>query len=84
MSADSGSVDEIALALEEGRDMTEELPGETIYPREGIFEVSRLCPNTRSLQYDFIELCQEAVRKRAVGCGSWFKPVYRVELRNNW
>lgn len=83
MSTDSGGVYEVALALEEGGNMAEELPGKTIYPREGIFEVSRLRPDDGSLQHDFVELCQGAVRKCAVRCGSWFKPVHRVELRND-
>lgn len=56
MSADGGGVDEVAFAVEECRDVTKELPGEAIYPREGIFEVSRLLPDDSSLWYDFVDL----------------------------
>lgn len=68
MPADSGSVYEVAFALEKGRDVTEELPGKAIYLCEGIFEVSRFCPDTGCLQYNFVNLCQrsEDVRVDAV------------------
>lgn len=49
MSTDSGGVYEVAFALEKGGDMTEELPGDAIYPREGISKVSRFCPDAGSL-----------------------------------
>ena len=63
MSADSGCVDEISFVLEKRGDVSEELSGESVYPREGIFEVSRLLPNARSPQHDFVYLCEGGVRK---------------------
>lgn len=56
MSANGGGVYEVAFALEECGDVTKELPGEAIYPCEGIFEVSRLFPDDRSLWYNFVDL----------------------------
>ena len=56
MSADGGCVYEVAFALKECGDVTEEFPGKAIYPREGILEVPRLLPDDRSLWYDFIDL----------------------------
>ena len=62
MSTHGGGIYEIALALEEGGDITEELPGETIDRCEGISKVSRLCPDTGGPQYNVVDLCQERVR----------------------
>jgi len=47
--------------------MTEELPGEAIYPREGVLDVPRLLPDDRSLWYDFVDLHQNTIRIVQVG-----------------
>ena len=62
VSTDGGCVDEIALALEEGRNMAKELPGEAIDPGERVFEVSRLLPDVRGPQYNFVHLLRRIVR----------------------
>lgn len=49
MSTDGGGIDEVAFALKKGRDVAEELPGEAIYPCEGILQVPRLRPDAGSL-----------------------------------
>jgi len=48
VSTDGSGVYEVTFALEKGGDMAEELPGETVYPCEGIFKISRLFPDAGS------------------------------------
>lgn len=97
MSTHGSGVYEIALALEEGGDITEELPGETIDPCEGISKVSRLCPDTGGPQYDVVYLFQRRVRngqpdrisrsnlfiERSSGRASDIKRIYKCPRRKH-
>ena len=83
MSADGGCIYEVLFVFEETGDIAEELPGESIYLREGIFEISRLLPDARGPQYNFVHLSQERIRKWVVKLGCAFKPVCRREPQLN-
>lgn len=83
MSADGGCIYEVSFGFEESGDIAEELPGESVYLREGIFEISRLLPDARSPQYDFIHLSEGRIRKCVIELGCAFKPDCRREPRLN-